>query len=250
MKKGEELTNRHAIQANTFTDTIPSLPNPPLQIIQALSGNLSSCCSVRQTWVRLTKTCKLNNLRIDSCALKKNKILPSNSEHHDKLGPKMRDSKAQTQASTKTFSLRISKAAMTHACKGKPSSECYYLEQETAPTPCAWPNPWATQITLPSLVIRQTRRLLSCNGRGHKLLWFFDKWSAAHVLTTSANLTIQFSSLNLCPHSSERVRTHTARHGALQPGIPAQRFISGCIRAVGTLSSSTVFMHSSPSVSH
>lgn len=59
-------------------------------------------------------------------------------------------------------------------CKGKPLSDFFfYLEQETAPTPCAWPNPWATQITLPSLFIRQTRRLLSCNGKGQKLLCFF-----------------------------------------------------------------------------
>lgn len=62
-------------------------------------------------------------------------------------------------------SLRTSTAAMTHACKGKTLFDFYYLEQETAPTPWAWPNPWATQTTLPSLFIRHTRMLLSCNGK-------------------------------------------------------------------------------------
>lgn len=55
MKEGGELMDRRAIQAKTFTVTLPSLPDPPLQITQTLSCNLPSCCSLRQIGVRLTK---------------------------------------------------------------------------------------------------------------------------------------------------------------------------------------------------
>lgn len=105
---------------------------------------------------------------------------------------------------------RIGKAAMTHACKG----DFYYLEQETAPTPCAWPNPWATQVTLPSLFIRQTLRLLSCNGKRTEtavLFWTSDQFPMSSPHSWARLLTSFHAWTFACIHQSRWGQTGPSR---------------------------------------